>query len=216
MEGQHDEGHTIEPALGGNVSADPNAVDSRDETVLRIIDQENLSQFSFDGIRRRSGLHQETLSRILDRLEDRGILSKLPQGYSVVKKPQFQPLMTFAGSAAAVPLLQTLLPNDVEVSSLITGLKGRWFGRLRWMGLSESDGETSLKWISDDGGIQVDAAFSPGELNVTAHIREGWKLADAVRSSYELVGHLTGVYGRLRPRHRVALFSVRSPGASAA
>jgi len=188
----------------------------RDGEVLKIIDEEGLTLFSFDGIRRRSGLHQETLSRVLDRLEDRGLVAKGPQGYSVLRTPGQDLQRTFSGTAASVPLLQTLLPDDMDLPSLVAGLRGRWFGRLRWMGLGEGDDGTSLKWISEDGGIQVDADFTPGELNVTAHIREGAKLSEAIHASYELVSHLTRVYGRLRPRRRLSLMQLSLRHATAA
>jgi hypothetical protein len=81
---------------------------------------------------------------------------------------------------------------------------------MRWLGMS-LEGETAvLKWISEDAGIQVDAAFSPGQLEVVAVVKEGWKLTDAVKASYELIGHLTRVFAQLNPRRRVALFDLVS------
>jgi hypothetical protein len=186
------------------------SLDARDGVVIDIIRKERLSQFSFDGLRRRSGLHQETLSRILDRLEGEGLLSKSSQGYSVTGP--FEPGVEMSGDPhlASIPLLQTLLPDDVELSQVTAALRGRWFGRLRWLGMSQ-EGETALlKWISEDAGIQVDAAFSPGQLEVTAIIKEGWKLTDAVKASYELMGHLTRFYARLNPRRRIALLDLRN------
>jgi hypothetical protein len=183
-------------------------LDARDGVVIGIIRNERLNQFSFDGLRRRSGLHQETLSRILDRLEDEGLVSKTSQGYSVTGPVEPDVGMIGDPHLASIPLLQTLLPDDVELSEVTEALKGRWFGRLRWLGMS-LDGETArLKWISDDAGIQVDAAFSAGQLEVTAIVKEGWKLTDAVKASYELMGHLTKVYARLKPRRRLALFDI--------
>jgi hypothetical protein len=185
-------------------------LDARDGVVMDIIKKEHLSQFSFDGLRRRSGLHQETLSRILDRLEGEGMLSKSPQGYSV--NGPFEPEVEVSGDPhlASIPLLQTLLPDDVELSEVTAALRGRWFGRLRWLGMSQEGEAAMLKWISEDAGIQVDAAFSPGQLEVTAIVKEGWKLTDAVKASYELMGHLTRVYARLSPRRRVTLLGIRS------
>jgi hypothetical protein len=196
----------------GNESGDggPPLLDARDGVVIGILRKEGLNQFSFDGLRRRSGLHQETLSRILDRLEDEGLVSKTSQGYSVTRPIGPDIGMNGDPHLASIPLLQTLLPDDVELSEVTEALKGRWFGRLRWLGMS-LEGETAkLKWISEDAGIQVDAAFSAGQLEVTAMIKEGWKLTDAVKASYELMGHLTRLYARLTPRRRLALFDIGS------
>ena len=58
----------------------------RDTDVLSLIEKEDLSMFTFDGLKRRCGIHPETLSRILVRLEDEGIIKKSPEGYSVTPK----------------------------------------------------------------------------------------------------------------------------------
>jgi len=186
--------------------------DGRDGAVMEIISRERLDQFSFDGLRRRSGLHQETLSRILDRLEDQGYLSKSSQGYVVTRVTGSTASVDGDESAGVVPLLQTLLPEDLGLIEMTAALRGRWFGSLRWLGMSRDGDRQVLKWISEDGGIQVDADFSPGILEVTASIRQGRNLVDAIKASYELMGHLTRVYAKLRPRKRLSFFLVgRSP-----
>ena len=55
----------------------------RDTNVLHIIDEEDLSSFTFEGLKRRLGMHPETLSRVLYRLADEGILEKGVEGYTV-------------------------------------------------------------------------------------------------------------------------------------
>ncbi|HVP23674.1 MAG TPA: hypothetical protein VMS77_07155 [Conexivisphaerales archaeon] len=183
--------------------ADP--LTGNDAAVASVISGENLDQFSFDGLRRKTGLHQETLSRVLDRLEGRGLLMRGAQGYSVVKHGAESSGVSADFRFATVPLLQSLLPDDVNLTDVTSALRGRWFGSLRWLGLTSSSETTVLKWISEDGGIQVDAAFSPGQLEVTANIKEGWRLSDAIKASYELMGHLTRVYARFGARKRVSL-----------
>src|ERR1039457_1806999 len=58
----------------------------RDAEVLRLLGQEELMGFSFEGLRRKLGTHSETLSRILHRLEEQMILEKTPDGYHVTHK----------------------------------------------------------------------------------------------------------------------------------
>lgn len=43
----------------------------RDSDVLSLIEEEGLTVFTFDGLKRRTGIHPETLSRILSRLRRR-------------------------------------------------------------------------------------------------------------------------------------------------
>ena len=48
--------------------------------VLRFIGEEALLGFTFEGLKRSLGAHSETLSRILDRLEEGNMLEKTERG----------------------------------------------------------------------------------------------------------------------------------------
>jgi hypothetical protein len=61
----------------------PNRFSKKEASVLQLIIEENLSNFIFDGIKRKAGMHQETLSRALAELEDAGVITKTNQGYRV-------------------------------------------------------------------------------------------------------------------------------------
>ena len=52
------------------------SLSERDADVLALIENEDLANFTFDGLKRRTGLHPETLSRILARLEQEGIVKR--------------------------------------------------------------------------------------------------------------------------------------------
>ncbi len=90
------------PVLNVNWQSQPTdySLSERDADVLALIETEDLATFSFDGLKRRTGLHSETLSRILARLEEEGIIKKGPEGYKVTPKitelklqyPQKKPL----------------------------------------------------------------------------------------------------------------------------
>jgi hypothetical protein len=178
----------------------------RDAEVLRFLGQEDLLGFSFEGLRRRLGTHSETLSRILHRLEDQMILERTPHGYQVTHKGKemigVKPLASQAPAQHRVSILRTLLPYGGAYSEVVSGLKGRWFGPLRWLGYSEDERGTTMKWVTGDGAVQIDAIFSDGELAIEGNVREGKDLTDAIKASYQLVGHLsrvgsTGLNGRL-------------------
>jgi hypothetical protein len=184
----------------------------RDAEVLRFLGEEDLLGFTFEGLRRRLGTHSETLSRILHRLEDQMILEKTSEGYHVTHKGKemigVKPLAS-SPTQHRVSILRTLLPYGGGSSELVSGLKGRWFGPLRWLGYSEDERGTTMKWVTEDGAVQIDAIFSEGELTIEGNVREGKDLTDAIRASYQLVGHLsrvnsTGIQGR------VAFFSMHN------
>ena len=177
----------------------------RDMEVLRFIGEEALLGFTFEGLKRRLGAHSETLSRILDRLEEQRILEKTEQGYQVTERGrEVTSLRQLAASEPRLTLLRTLLPHVENPREAISSLRGRWFGPLRWLGYSEDEKGTIMKWITEDGSIQVDAIFSGGELTIEGRIKEGKDLTDAIKASHQLVGYISKVYPSLtEPEGRI-------------
>jgi DNA-binding transcriptional ArsR family regulator len=178
----------------------------RDNDVLALLREEDLVTFSFDGLKRRLGLHPETLSRILSRLEQEGIVEKKPEGYSVTSRiSEFLRIPAYDGESR-VPLLQTFLPSDVSVPQLVSDLRGRWFGFLRWLGLSDNGGNVTLKWITEDGGIQVDANISETALTIEAKFLQDKNMNMALKSSYQLLTHISRLCSPSRRARHVAYY----------
>jgi len=175
----------------------------RDLSVLNLIGEECLRSFTFDGLKRRLGVHQETLSRILSRLEGQGLVEKQPEGYRVTERvKEFVPAYSIKTNEPRMPIMQTLLSPDVPVRQLISSLSGRWFGVLRWLGYSENREGVSLKWITEDGGVQISAIFSESQLSIEAKLLHEKNLNTALRASYQLMGYIAKFYsGRNRVSH---------------
>jgi hypothetical protein len=158
--------------------------------VLSLIDEENLTIFTFDGLKRRLGLHPETLSRILNRLEGEGIVKKSLEGYRVTPKITRLKLHPARQETPSVSLLQTYLPSDMLNQRLISELRGKWFGMLRWLGTSENSDGITLKWITEDGGIQIDANIAGTTLNIQAKFLSDNNLNLALKAAYQLMAHI--------------------------
>lgn len=188
------------------------SIGQRDTSVLHIIREEELTNFTFDGLKRRLGVHPETLSRILYRLEEQGIIEKATRGYNVTGKAQqlLRQHITHE-TQPTVPILQTLLSPDIPIQQIISKLRGKWFGSLRWVGTSQTLEGTALKWITEDGGTQIEAIFTEGTLSIEAKPLTEKDLNKAMKASYQLIAYITKLYSRPAHVRPIAFLTSYSP-----
>jgi DNA-binding transcriptional ArsR family regulator len=163
------------------------SLSERDADVLALIETEDLVTFTFDGLKRRTGLHPETLSRILSRLEQEGIIKKGLEGYRVTPKITELKLSSPKKETPTTTLIQTYLPSDLITQRLILNLKGKWFGSLRWFGISENSQGIILKWLTEDGAIQIAANIQGTSLNIEAKFLTNNNIDLALKASYQLM-----------------------------
>jgi hypothetical protein len=180
------------PVLNVNWQSLPDdySLSERDADVVALIENEDLAIFTFDGLKRRTGLHSETLSRILNRLEQEGIIKKEAEGYRVTPKITELKLQQPRTEKPSTQLIQTFLPSDLMTQQLIVSLKGKWFGVLRWLGISENNQGVTLKWITEDGGIQIAANIQGTALNIEAKFLTNNNLNLALKASYQLMANI--------------------------
>ena len=175
--------------------SDESNLTPRDTGVLQTVMEEGLTVFTFDGLKRLTGLHQEKLSRIIDRLEEEGLLEKVDEGYRITPRGNETIPRPLGSSIQPIPIVQSLLPRDVDLQQIISGLKGRWFGGLRWLGYTQNEEGTVLKWIAEEDGVQIDARFTESYLSIDAKVAEGREVSQAVKAAHQLLGHVSGLYG---------------------
>jgi DNA-binding Lrp family transcriptional regulator len=167
---------------------------ANDLTILKAMGYDEAAEnLSFQGIRRKLGLHQETLSRALRRLQRDGYVERLEHAYRVSQKgmstiSQVQPRIHSAEASDpySVVLLQAVLPQDFNVSSLIESLSYKWFGNLRWLGSTQSPNSTTLSWITSESGLKISVKVKDDALTIETYPRDSSSISDATRSAFEL------------------------------
>ncbi len=168
-----------------------------DREVLEFLSQDPAAQVAFQGIRRRLGIHPEQLSRALHRLADDDLVQKTEVGYRVTSKALsiFSP-KEWSAHRPGMTVLHTYLPANVDVRSLVAGLRGSWVGPLRWYGLVESEGEVRLSWALEDESLQLDVSIHAGQLTITANVDAPEHLDEAARLGHLLFRQIAGESSR--------------------
>ena len=183
------------------------SVGDRDSDILAFLSEEDFTFFTFEGLKRRLGLHPETLSRILNRLEQEGIVKKTLEGYTVAREiAKHLKLHQTNANASCVSLLQTFLPSDMSIQQLVSSLRGRWFGLLRWLGTSEPNESITLKWITEDGDIQIDAKITETQITIEAKFLHHTNLNRALKAAYQLMAYIGKLCSHTPMARHVAYF----------
>jgi hypothetical protein len=94
----------------------------------------------------------------------------------------------------------------MPVQDLISNLRGKWFGLLRWLGLSETNESVTLKWITEDGDIQVDAKINETALTITAKFLHHENLNLALKAAYQLMTYIGRICSRAPSARHVGYF----------
>ena len=155
-------------------------------------DQSNLA---FQGLKRKLGMHQETLSRALHRLESDQLVERTDDGYRLTQRGSRIINVPIRGETTkGSKILETYLPTDVSVSEVISRLKYSWFSTLRWLGHSENNNETILTWVTEEGGTQVRARFKGNYLTIEIASDNSEKSNSAIKSAHELIARIIREY----------------------
>ena len=173
-----------------------------DVAILRALNEEDESIMAFQGLRRKLGLHQEALSRALQRLERDELVQRTPGGYKISSKGLSIPIAPTGNLGSVTQVLQAYLPQSVDLASLTSELKGRWFGGLRWLGQSYTNDELVLTWLTEDGAVQLNLRLAPNTFVIETQVAGDANMTDAVALAHRLY-------------NQVAIHCMRETGQSA-
>jgi len=172
---------------------------SNDKKILSVLNQDSdlvENQYTFNGLVRKLGIHQQSLSRALHRLEDAGLIQRTESGYKLsknlrsilVKKSRID-LENLAKKISKqhlqfVQILQMYIPITVQVDEVVDKLVGKWFGNLRWIGLVEGDGGYVLQWANNDKfliHLKIASRYATIESNATSEKDKAESMVSAHR-----------------------------------
>jgi len=184
----------VNPSREGNGSVDELDVRPNDSKVLDVL-SENNSNYTFRGIMRKLGMHQESLSRSLQRLHDLDLIEKSQLGYKLSQKGAFLAKEDPKLKISYTPLLQTYVPSNVHASDIISSMAGRWFKNLRWVGVVQSQTDYTLQWYSEFGSFDLNLRVSPNYITMESSATTEKDKTDAMISAYRIIQEVSKLYG---------------------
>jgi hypothetical protein len=167
--------------------------DDRELEVLKLFSSDQNAHYSFQGLRRRLGLHQETLTRTLKRLEEAHAIEHSPDGYKLTESGSTFSFNVSIGQPNPKPIVEAYLPTQVDVTVLFQKLRGKWFNTFRWLGYSQDGSTLSMSWISEDGRMQLQARITNGKIMIGADTYGNYPESEHIAAAYQLFDHITKI-----------------------
>lgn len=165
---------------------------------------------AFQGLRRTLGVHPESLTRALRRLERDGAVERTQEGYRLAgtvaprgrKDRLLHPVHPATPRWETEPRVELRLSPGEDASRMLGHLAGRWFGDFRWVGSFQEGERTTLLWVSRSGREQLGLEVVGDRLRIhhQGPVPEG-DVPERPRAAYELLQHvLTALKGERPPR----------------
>ena len=196
----------LAPSIDLTSDLDEIELDDRELEVLKLLSSDEHAYFSFQGLRRRLGLHQETLTRTLKRLEEARAIEHSPEGYKLRGTSNTYSFTVPINQPTARPVIEAYLPGQVDVTILSQKLRGRWFSNFRWLGYSHDGNMLSMRWISEDGRLELQARINSGKITIEAGTYTNENESEQIAAAYQLFDHITKVAEEMleTPSHPLA------------
>ena len=183
----------LEPSIDLNPDPEEFDLDPREREVLKLFSTDQNANYSFQGLRRRLGFHQETLTRTLKRLEEAHAIERTPEGYKLRGPENTFAFTIQTNQPPTKPIIDAYLPTQVDVTILFQKLRGRWFSDFRWLGYSHDGDTLSMSWISEDGQLQLQARINHGKITIGADAYGKKDESKQIAAAYQLFEHVSKI-----------------------
>jgi MarR family len=170
-----------------------------DNKILSLLNQETGTYYSFKGLMRKLNLHQQSLTRALGRLEQLGLVKRSEHGYKLNDVEQKSGTAVCRKPNAYRHLLQAYIPPGIEAKEIVRKLSGRWFSKIRWIGLIESETSYMLQWINEDNSFQINVRIIWDHIIIETNAVSDKDKIEAVVASFKFFDQIVKLLqGRLQ------------------
>ena len=181
--------HTYQLLVNDTEAISTSDLRQNDNKILSFFGKESGSNYSFRGLMRSLNLHQQSLARALNRLENLGLIERSSSGFKLTKDGKsitssHHLREEFANTnfqRKFFPLLQTYIPVKMKTNEIADNLAGKWFDKLRWAGLINEGSQYVLQWISIDNEIRS------GVISSTPKITSSFQVNLRLKSDYIII-----------------------------
>ncbi len=198
---------------------------ANDKKILSVLNQDSEfvdNVYTFNGLARKLGMHQQSLSRALHRLESAGLVQKTESGYklskslrSVLVKKSRIDLENISKKISKqhlqfVQILQFYIPTTATVEEVVGKLVGKWFANLRWMGLVEDGTGYVLQWANSDKfqvNLKIVSRYAIVESNATSNQDRAEAMVSAHRVFEQITKILQKTQSEKNPQDNFDSFS---------
>lgn len=128
---------------------------------------------SFQGLKRKVDIHQARLTKALNRLVEKELLRKTPEGYALTERgsvlstqlmdrfgrsPDFLPTIHTHSVSGKIHVNHMSREKIIEISDEFVG---KWFGDFRFVSKTDYGDVIELEWLSTSGAITAKLIFGP-------------------------------------------------------
>lgn len=176
-------------------------------------DENTIATFTFNGLKIRSNLHQEILSRSLKRLKELGLIDKTKSGYNFNKKGKFifSKLKSILNEernnqTKYTQIIQVSVPFQISNQQIVQNLSGKYFGSLRWIGMIQNKKGYQLKWKDIENFIEIMVYLSNNNIIIETNDNNPLNISKAFSYSTRIIESI----GNIGMKHNLFIYPINN------
>jgi predicted transcriptional regulator len=148
-------------------------------------DENTIATFTFNGLKVRSNLHQEILSRSLKRLKELGLVDKKGKLlFSELKNVLYEKRNN---QTKYTQIIQLSVPFQIPNQQIVQNLSGKYFGSLRWIGMIQNIRGYQLKWKDIEDFMEIILHLSNNNIIIETNEYKGLNISKAFSYSTKII-----------------------------